>query len=135
MDDELHEEGFVRGGVMQEVAFEYVRWYASVESDAEPVARSGPSTPTGPQRRRGSSQFEGDHALAARLINHLIDSEELEVVNHHAHTTLIEPVAACLAGSPAAAAARIALALEDADEVIDLYADDATIEAFLRARS
>lgn len=124
VDDELHEEGLILGGVMHEVAFEYVRWYAKNQASAEVCAPPSPRV-----------EEVDEQALASALIEHLLSTGDLEVVNHHARRTLTEPIAACLdEGSPARAAARISAVLEDADEVVDLYAEDAVIEAFLRGQ-
>ncbi|MFO7566972.1 MAG: hypothetical protein R6X02_30285 [Enhygromyxa sp.] len=136
---QLSEEGFIRGGVMEEAALEYIAELLRIEADAA-LERGegltpGPSASQAP-RRRIASQPEDP---AAALIEHLLQCEDLEIVNHHARRTLLAPLEQCLLEPTAAAAAAAILAvLEDADEVVEVYADEAELEAFitdLRQRS
>jgi hypothetical protein len=70
---------------------------------------------------------------AAELVAALIDAELLEVVNRHAHRTLTEPLERALAESDDQAAATAVLTvLEDAPEVVDVYADDDQLLAAVR---
>jgi hypothetical protein len=130
--DQLCEEGLIRGGVMEDVALEYVLEYVRIETDAdleraESIA-ARPSIAHAPQRRAVSPP----DSLAAEVIEHLLDRDDLEIVNHHARRTLLAPIEQCLYESTAAAAAAAILAvLEDADEVVEVYADEAELAAFI----
>lgn len=146
--DALWEDGLIRGGVMAEVAFEYVRWYArtEVEAASNRVGQSGPgpSTPTGPTGPTSGRRPEAARTLedldvdaltkvATELIEHLLETGDLEIVNHHARTSLVAPLEACMSASasPVEAAARLALTLEDAPEVVEIYVTEDELEAFI----
>jgi hypothetical protein len=133
--DEFTDDGQIRSGVMRAVALEYVSEYTRVETDADrderEVLADQPGAPNLPPRRVADELPPGSAAL---LIDSLMERGDLEVVNHHAKRTLLRPIDRSL-GAPtvAEAATKILAALEDADEVVEIYADEAEVEELIKA--
>jgi hypothetical protein len=128
--ENLEEEGFIRGGVMEDCALEYVGWYLSQELSDEPPAPPAPAEPA-PTGIRASSVDPSQ--IADGLIEALITDERLEVVNYHARRTLLRPIERSLVRSSSIreAAEKILVELEDANEVVEIYADEDEVEALI----
>ena len=122
VEDEICEEGFIRGGVMRDVALEYAQYVARIEDEADkdrPPLVNQPSRVVAPQFRRPRE------TLASILLQKLVERGDLELASDDALRSLAWRVERGLDfASSSRAAARILETLDDAKEVDEAYIDE-----------
>ncbi len=115
--EEVWEEGLVRSGVLPEVAVDCL--LAHIRSEL--LERELP-----PPEDSEDGEVEAMETLARELVGELVESGQLELVNHHGRRTLVGPVLAVLESGQTIGeiAAALGELLVDANEVVDLHASD-----------
>ncbi|MBW2459601.1 MAG: hypothetical protein JRI68_34220, partial [Deltaproteobacteria bacterium] len=84
--EEIWEEGLVQGGVLPEVALDYLSEHIRGEL-------LHPDVPA-PEDSEGDA--DSMETLARELVGQLVDGGQLELVNHHGRRTLVGPIMAVL---------------------------------------
>ena len=124
-DEAIYEAGFARGDALREVSMRYL--IDHIEENASGAA---------PAREPEAGPIRNATAHVHALVEKLVDSGDLEIVNELAKQTLIEPLTSELETSSDVreAAEKIIEVLENAPEVAEVYAGPEEVESFLRAR-